>query len=224
MPKTVQSSRKIHIFYSWNTQANISVWGNISMMDAELITRLNTIWNPIYPHLAQWIEQWVPQNTGQVLEIGPFSGGIINSLLARRPTLQVLITLSEENAARAIQESFGPACPILISPPAHLPLLPTFSLVVCRGAFFFLTPGIIKECRRILEPGGHAILGGGYGPDTPNDIISPIADESKDLNYRLGKKRLSRNNLETMVSEAGLENESTIIDKGGLWLQISRKP
>ena len=193
------------------------------MMDAELITRLNTLWNPIYPHLAQWIEQWIPQDTGHVLEIGPFSGGIVNALLARRPTLRGLIALSEENAARAIQKSFGPPCPILVSPPAHLPLLPTFNLVVCRGAFFFLTPGIIKECHRSIQPGGHAILGGGYGPDTPDDIISPIAGESKDLNYRLGKKRLSRNNLEKMVSEAGLENESSIIDKGGLWLLISRR-
>ena len=96
--------------------------------------------------------------------------------------------------------------------------------MICRGAFFFLTPHIIKECCRVLQPGGHALLGGGYGPVTPEEIISPIATESKDLNYRLGKKWLSRKNLEEMVSEAGMEKYSTIIEEGGLWLLISRNP
>ncbi len=192
-------------------------------MDPELITRLNTLWEPVYPHLAQWIEPWIPENTGHILEIGPFSGGIIASLLERRSTLQGLIALEEADVARTIRKSFGHSCPILLSPLAHLPLLPTFNLVVCRGAFFFLTPEIIKESIRILAPGGHALLGGGYGPGTPSGIISPIAEESKDLNYRLGKKRLSRSNLEKMASEAGLETQSTIIDEGGLWLLISSK-
>ncbi len=192
-------------------------------MDAALITRLNTLWKPIYPYLAQWIENWTPRKIGHILEIGPFSGGIIHALLENRPTLQGLIALSETNAAGAIQESFGPPCPVLLSPLAQLPLLPTLDLAVCRGAFFFLTPEIIKECYRILKPGGHALLGGGYGPDTPWDLISPIAAESKDLNERLGKKRLFRTQLEKMVSEAGLLNKSTIIEEGGLWVLISSK-
>jgi len=191
------------------------------MMDPKLIARLNILWQPIYPYLGQWIEPFTPRANGHILEIGPFSGGIINSLLAAKPTRQGLIALTEADVAESIQKSFGPPCPILLSPPAHLPLLPSFDLVICRGAFFFLTPGIIKESSRILRPGGHALLGGGYGPDTPDDIISPIAIESKDLNYRLGKKRLSRKTLEKMVTEAGLENRSTIIESGGLWLMIS---
>ena len=197
---------------------------NSPTMDPELITRLNTLWEPIYPHLARWIESWIPENTGHILEIGPFSGGIIAALLQRHPTVQGLIALEEASVAQTVLKSFGRFCPILLSPLAHLPLLPTFSLVVCRGAFFFLNPDIIKESSRILKPGGYALLGGGYGPGTPSDIISPIAEESKDLNYRLGKKRLSRKNLEKMASEAGLETRSTIIEKGGLWLLISSKP
>ena len=193
-------------------------------MDPELITRLNTLWEPVYPHLARWIEPWIPENTGHILEIGPFSGGIIAALLKRRSTLQGLIALEEEDVAQTIRKSFGHFCPILLSPLAHLPLLSTFNLVVCRGAFFFLNPEIIKESSRILTPGGHALLGGGYGPGTPGGIISAISEESKDLNYRLGKKRLSSSNLEKMASEAGLEAQNTIIDEGGLWLLISSKP
>ncbi len=201
----------------------MSVSENSPMMDPELISRLNTLWEPVYPHLAQWIKPWMPENTGHILEIGPFSGGIIASLLQHHPTVQGLIALEEEDVAQSVRKSFGLFCPMLISPLAHLPLLPTFDLVVCRGAFFFLTPEIIKESRRILKSGGCALLGGGYGPDTPKHIISPIAEESKDLNYRLGKKRLSRSNLEKMASEAGIETQSAIIDEGGLWLLISSR-
>ena len=192
-------------------------------MDPELITRLNILWEPIYPHLARWLAPWISEKACHILEIGPFSGGIISALLQHHPTAQGLIALKEADTAHAIQKFFGPCCPILLSPPAHLPLLPTFNLVVCRGAFFFLNPEILKESSRILMPGGHALLGGGYGPVTPMDIISPIAEESKDLNYRLGKKRLSHKNLEKMASEAGLETQSTIIEEGGLWLLISSK-
>lgn len=192
-------------------------------MDTLLITRLNALWQPVYPHLARWVENWLPEKEGHILEMGPFSGGIIASLLHRRPTLRGMVVLSEEDAAQAIRTSFNAPCPILLAPLDRIPLLPTFSLVICRGAFFFLTPGIIKENCRILQPGGHALLGGGYGPTTPDRVISPIAAESKDLNYRLGKKWVSRKNLEQMVSEARLENHSAIIEEGGLWLLISRK-
>jgi len=58
-------------------QADISVWESSSMMDTDLITRLNTLWNPIYPHLAQWLGPWMPQNTGHMLKISPFSNSSI---------------------------------------------------------------------------------------------------------------------------------------------------
>ena len=131
------------------------------------------------------------------------------------------MALSDLAVARAIDTSFGSPCPILLSPLEQMPLLPRFDLIVCRGAFFFLTPEIIRESSRLLKPGGHALLGGGYGPLTPEEIISPIAAESKELNYRLGKIRFSQNDLEKMIQKAGLENRSTILETGGLWLLIS---
>ena len=191
------------------------------IMDAELITRLNQLWKPIYPHLARWVDPWIHEETGHILEIGPFSGGIIHSLLTQRPTLQGLMALSDLAVARAIDTSFGSPCPILLSPLEKMPLLPRFDLIVCRGAFFFLTPEIIRESARLLNPGGHALLGGGYGPLTPKEIILPIAAESKELNFRLGKIRFSQNDLEKMIQKAGLENRSTILETGGLWLLIS---
>ena len=44
-------------------------------MNPELITRLNLLWKPVYPYLAQWIENRLPEKDVHVLEIGPFSRG-----------------------------------------------------------------------------------------------------------------------------------------------------
>ncbi len=192
-------------------------------MDTELIRRLNTLWEPVYPYLGEWIESWKPKDNGWILEAGPFSGGIINALFKRDSTRRGLIVLSEPAVAKTIKTSFDALCPVLLSELHRMPFLSTFSLVVCRGAFFFLTPRIIKEVWRILRPRGYALLGGGYGPDTPQEIISPVAAQSKDLNYRLGKKWISRPELLQMVAETHLQNQSTILDKGGLWLLICKE-
>lgn len=192
-------------------------------MDTELITRLNNLWEPVYPYLERWMESWAPKDNGWILETGPFSGGIITAMLERFPTAQGMIALSERYVAQAIKTSFALPCPVLVSHLDRLPLFPVFDLVICRGAFFFLTPQIIQECYRVLRPGGYAILGGGYGPDTPEEVISLIAEESKDLNYRLGKKWISRTELEKMVAETNLESQSSILVKGGLWLLIGKE-
>jgi hypothetical protein len=50
-----------------------------------------------------------------------------------------------------------------------------------------------------------------------------IAEESKRLNYRLGKKWISRGELEEMVREAEMERDSKILEEGGLWLLLEKK-
>ena len=62
-----------------------------------------------------------------------------------------------------------------------------FDFVIFRGAFFFLDEFVIREIYRVLSKDGVGFVGGGYGRLTPQEIIDPIADESRRLNYLLGK-------------------------------------
>jgi SAM-dependent methyltransferase len=92
--------------------------------------------------------------------------------------------MCEREVADSIRKQFGSNVEILIGSPERLPLRASFDLVIYRGAFFFLTPEIIKETYRVLKPTGRALLGGGYGPLTPSEEIAKIAEESKRLNKR----------------------------------------
>jgi len=111
---------------------------------------------------------------------------------------------------------------ILVGSLEQLPFMASFDLAIFRGAFFFLTHQMISETYRILKPAGRALLGGGYGPLTPHWEIEKIAEESKRLNYQLGKKWISREELEEMVREAEMERNSEILEDGGLWLIIKK--
>ena len=195
----------------------------VKTMDGELISRLNELWQPIYPYLAQWIGRHYPGKLGLTLELGPFSGGISRGLKALFENVQTVCLMSETEVAHTIRNQFGSDVEILIGSPEQLPLKAPFDLVIYRGAFFFLTTQVIKEAFRILKPAGRALLGGGYGPQTPPEEIAKIAEASKRLNDRLGKKWISRGELQEMVREAEMEKYSEILQEGGLWVLLKKR-
>lgn len=192
-------------------------------MDTELISRLNELWQPIYPHLARWIAGYYPGKPSLTLELGPFSGGISRAFKGLFENVRAVCVMSEFEVAGAIRKQFGLNVEILVASPERPPLTASFDLVVYRGAFFFLTTQMIKEAFGVLGPGGRALMGGGYGPQTPPEEIGKIAEESKRLNYRLGKKWISRGDLEEMVKEAEMEPHSEVLEDGGLWLLLKKR-
>ena len=81
---------------------------------------------------------------------------------------------------------------------------------------------LLQEIYRVLKDGGFAFVGGGFGKDTPQERIDEIADESRILNDRLGRDRVSIMGLEEMVEKAGLTEYCKIEERGGLWLNIKK--
>ena len=191
-------------------------------MDLRLIKRLNELWQPIYPYLAAWMARWCPGPKGTILEMGPFSGGIACSLRRRVPHLGAVCVVRKTGVAEIIKTSFQSRVAIVVSDLERPPFRCTFEFIVFRGAFFFLDPPILRHIYQTLGEGGRALLGGGYGPLTPPEAIAKISEESRDLNFRLGKKVVARQELADMIGIAGLKSSSTIIEEGGLWVLLSK--
>ncbi len=191
-------------------------------MDVQLLAHLNKLWKPIYPYLARWTGEWCQKERGWILELGPFSGGISDDLMTLFPHLRATCLVSQYEVATTIKKQFESNLEIAVGSLEALPFEASFNMAIFRGAFFFLTPEMIREAYRVLKPGACALVGGGYGPLTPPEEIAKIAEESKSLNDRLGKKWISKRGLEDMVKEAGMEGCSQIIEEGGLWLLLKK--
>ena len=193
-------------------------------MDPLLIEKINRLWEPIYPPLSRFVLDLFGSNEGDVLELGPFSGGIARGLLALSSEFRIVLADASPGLFNGLQEEISEtplARRMMIASSSLSPLSfldQSFDLVVCRGAFFFLTAGMLQEIYRVLRPGGCALVGGGYGPVTPPNLIADIAEESKQLNLLLGKSRMTQEDLTQMIQEASLQEDAEVSTEGGLSL------
>jgi len=194
------------------------------------LEQLDRLWQKIYPYVASQIMEVYQRDYGSVLELGPFSGGISLELARSYPRLG--ITIGAESPAvveylrRKIADTGLPER-IMVKETdlEHLIFVDAqFDLVILRGAFFFLEDraGLLGEIVRVLKAGGMAFVGGGYGKGTPKELIDEIAEESRELNERLGRKRVSREELEEIVEKSELADLCDIEEEGGLWITIKK--
>jgi ubiquinone/menaquinone biosynthesis C-methylase UbiE len=188
------------------------------------LKQVNRLWKNIYPYLALQIMEGYKRIEGTALELGPFSGGISLELTRMCPGLKITIA----DKSREVLEYMKKELQFLGD---HIQLEETkfenlvfqdsqFDLIIFRGAFFFLDKGgrLLQEILRILKEGGMAFVGGGYGKGTPGELIDDIADESRRLNERLGRKRVKIHDLEKMIRKSGQPDRWKIVEAGGLWL------
>lgn len=193
-------------------------------MDAADIQRLYRLWAEIYPYLAKQVVALLPEEARNLLEVGPFSGGMAFELARAKGESTIVIAdrhheILDFLACEAESRGLGGRIEWVQSDPAALAFgEATFDGVVFRGAFFFLDASMLKEIYHVLRPGGVGLVGGGYGGSTPERLIEAIASESRRLNARLGKRWISRDELEEMIREAGLEEAARIVEEGGLWV------
>ena len=199
-------------------------------MNIDDIEQLDRLWKKIYPYVAAQIMECYQRDYGSVLELGPFSGGISLGLARSYP--RIAITIGAESPAvieylrRKIALS-GLSKRITVEETGleHLQFVDAqFDLVILRGAFFFLKDrvGLLGEIMRVLKAGGMAFVGGGYGKGTPEELIDEIGDRSRELNKRLGRKRVSKEELEEIVRESDLADLCSIEEEGGLWITIRK--
>jgi len=196
-------------------------------MKTELVRELLYLWEGVYPYLADFVLELYGRGGGDFLEVGPFSGGVAKELARRSPSLRGAISGLEGELLEVVKGYLEGelAEGRLLAIPSSLCPLPfldeSFDLVFVRGAFFFLSPELLREVERVLAPGGLGVLGGGYGPSTPEGVISRIAGPSRRLNQALGRRRISTQELEGEARRAGLKRWE-IREEGGLWLLVRK--
>ncbi|NIQ37738.1 MAG: methyltransferase domain-containing protein [Proteobacteria bacterium] len=192
------------------------------------IKRLDLLWGRIYPYLADYVMSFLPGGAQEVLELGPFSGGISFELARARRNYSIVIADERQDVLDYLAreaEKQNLLHRIRLEQTTLSPLKfedCEFDAVISRGVFFFLDEPILKEMYRILRPGGIGFIGGGFGISTPRVLIDDIASESRRLNQRLGKKWISEAQLREMVISAGLGEYARIINEGGLWLRVEK--
>jgi ubiquinone/menaquinone biosynthesis C-methylase UbiE len=200
-------------------------------VDLRILKDVNELWSKIYPYLSVQVMRCYGRENGEALELGPFSGGISMELARLHPGLNLTIAAQDRDVVdylRKEMEEAGLHHKIALKWSALENLCfadGRFDLVVFRGAYFFLDEEgrMLREIYRVLKEGGLAFIGGGYGKDTPQPLIDEIADKSRDLNDRLGRKRVTEEELKIMVNKAGLTSQAGVEKEGGLWLLIRKQ-
>jgi SAM-dependent methyltransferase len=189
-----------------------------------IIEEINTLWMPVYGYMAEHLLAVSGVSRGFFLDLGPFAGGLALNVLARAPQIHAWVIDESDSVPDWAKSRAGEVRGRLTARKGPLDPIPApdaaFNLVAVRGAFFFLTPSLLREVRRVLQPGGFAWIGGGYGPSTPDDAIAPIAERSKLLNEAIGKRRVTEREAAALIAQAGLQDCTRIATAGGLWIEM----
>ena len=199
-------------------------------MDLRLLKHVNDLWSKIYPYLADHVMECYGRSHGDVLELGPFAGGISLELARRYPGLNITVAVQDFGVVDLLHreiEGTGLDRKIEVKRSELDPLVfadPLFDLVIFRGAYFFLDEEgrILREIYRVLKEDGLGFIGGGYGKNTPQAFIDEIADESRNLNDRLGRIRVTVDEVKNMMNRSGLTPHAGIEKEGGLWLIVQK--
>jgi len=200
-------------------------------MEITDVEKLNTLWRKVYPYLAAHIMGVYRRDSGAVLELGPFAGGVSLELARLYPKLDITIADESPGVVEYLQTEMsvsGLAGTITVERTDLSRLAfddARFDLIIFRGIFFFLDKkeNLLREIFRVLKDGGLAFVGGGYGKGIPQEIIDEVAGESQALNERLGRRWYSIEELAELAEKSGLRDNCKIEDEGGMWLIIRRQ-
>ncbi len=200
-------------------------------MELADIIEVNELFSDFYPYVTRQILVAYGRNEGSALELGPFAGGVSIELARQRGGLRITMGddfpgLTSYFEKKVKDASLEEQISVLPLNKFDLPFPEgTFDLVVFRGGLFFWedTRKIVEEAYRVLKSGGLAMVGGGFGADAPDDLIDSSAERSRDLNRKLGKQVLSEADLLRILRDVGLEQNSSIDRRHGLWATIRKE-
>lgn len=195
----------------------------------QLIREINILWEEVYPHLARHIGEVYGRSDGDVLEAGPFCGVIYDLARQHRGSSFRVASFPSgmkgfyegEISKRGMEDTIN----VVETRPSLTGIGDeTADLVVFRGALFF--PSLFQidyqAIRRVLKPGGTAFVGGGFGKHTPEEVIRPIAQRSRELNLRIGKVEVTPDRIRQDLKSSDITDKFEIVAEGGLWVVLKK--
>lgn len=194
-----------------------------------LIAEINRLWKPVYPFLAQHVDEIFCRCNGNVLEVGPFCGVIFEmarkSLGTSFDIGSFPVEMSDYYAAEITAQDMTGRVRLIETDPVLSGIADnSVDLVLFRGALFF--PGVFRvdysAIERVLMKNGVAFVGGGFGKYTPSTIIGSISDRSRQLNLLIGKTEVAADRVKHDLILAGLSSKTEVVTEGGLWV-VMRK-
>ncbi len=199
-------------------------------MNIDDLIKVNNLWWKMNPYLVAQVMEGYQRDSGLVLELGPFSGGISMELVRRYPGLNITIADESPEVVDYLEKKIvasGLAQGIAMKRTDLNQLAFNdcqFDLIIFRGALFFLDKkeNLLQEAFRVLREGGMAFVGGGHGKGVPQKLIDEVADELRQLNKRLGGRWVRVEELEELVRKSGLSSNCRIEEEGGVWLIIRK--
>ncbi len=194
------------------------------------LKRVDELWLATQPYMAAQVMQGYRRQTGQVLELGPFAGGIAIELAKQYPQLEITVAEESAETLKYIREKIKAAgfADSIVVEQTNLDKLTfadaSFDLIIFRGAFFFLAEkkNLLAEILRVLRKGGFALIGGGHGKGVPESIVKGIAGELRILHGKLGGRWLGIEELQEIIDRSPLRDNCKITQEGGVWLNIRK--
>ena len=201
----------------------------MSFVNLDLIKEIDSLWEPVYPYLAQQIHELYGRQDGNILEMGPFCGMIFTLQRMKIGRSFLIATfpsgMGDFFRQEAKKRKFGEKIKTIETDSSLTGIKENkIDLAIFRGAFFF--PSFFKvslsAIYRVLRPNGIAFVGGGFGKYTPETVIQSIGKRSRDLNLQIGKIEVNEDQLRQMIKESNLKGEAEIISEGGLWVLMKK--
>jgi len=199
-------------------------------MNIKDVRKMNQLFIEVYPYIAKEIMDEFGRGEGTILEIGPFSPGVSLELARRFPKFKFIVGDDDSEVVEYLSGTVRSAklqnrFTVRVLSKHQLPFVDgQFDLIIFRGGLFFWenTEKILQEIYRVLKPEGMAAVGGGFGKKAPKDLVAKIRDEVREINRRLGKRNLTKEEIVGIIHRAKV-NATMVEHKHGVWI-FMKKP
>ena len=182
------------------------------------------IFKKIYPYLIQDLKNYYKKEFDNkiIVELGTGPGHVINEILKENFLKVYGIDISLRMLIKT-NERYGSNNKLqLIN--ANVESIPlkdsSIDLIISRGSIFFWKnlEKALNETYRILKPNGFALIGGGYGISTPDNVIDEILSALNKESSKKDKPKIDIDSTVKIMEKIGGTTEVIAKPKHGFWI------